>query len=200
MSDAPASGSSSTSKTLMWMTIGLFAALAVMLGGGLFMTNRLVKSVGIAASSGGNKEIIHTPGGNFRVEKEGQVGPSLPVYPHGSLELPSDKAAATAIKEMQNGVNTAVYHTTDSRDVVDAWYTQHLSQEFTRHDAGANPLPEIFKDARVSDSDIAFMAERGTHVRIVALSMDEGGTKISLIHIEKAASGSPNQPSSESAQ
>jgi hypothetical protein len=70
---------------------------------------------------------------------------------------------------------------------VDSWYSKHLSPDFTRHDAGEKPLPDIFHDARVSDDDVAFVAERNQKVRIVALSLDSGGTKISLIRYDKAA-------------
>jgi hypothetical protein len=64
---------------------------------------------------------------------------------------------------------------------VDSWYSKHLSPEFVRHDAGDTPVPAIFSDARVSSSDIAFVAKRDQNVRVVALSLDPGGTKISLI-------------------
>jgi len=73
------------------------------------------------------------------------------------------------------------------RDFVDQWYTKHLSAEFQRHDAGETPLPEIFHNVNVSGSDIAFVAERGQRVSIVALSLDAAGTKISLIRFEKPA-------------
>jgi hypothetical protein len=68
---------------------------------------------------------------------------------------------------------------------VDSWYAKHLSTEFQRHDAGEKPLPEVFQNVRVSDSDIAFVAERGQQVRIVTLSLDAGGTKIELIRLDK---------------
>jgi hypothetical protein len=89
-----------------------------------------------------------------------------------------------------------LYHTADLRDFVDNWYSQHLSPEFKRRDSGDKPIPDVFKDANVADSDIAFVAERGAQTRIVALSMDEGGTKISLIRVDKtpaAASSAPAQ-------
>ena len=69
---------------------------------------------------------------------------------------------------------------------MDEWYSKHLSPEFTRHDAGDRPVPAIFTDTRVPDSDIAFVAEREQMIRIVALSLDSGGTKISLIRFSKA--------------
>ena len=45
----------------------------------------------------------------------------------------------------------------------------------------------MLKDARVSDEDITFVAERDQLVRIVSLTMDAGGTKISLVRLNKSA-------------
>jgi len=182
-SSSGSSGNASASKSLMWMMIALFTGLGILLAGGLFVAGRAVRSMGLSAASA--KDTVRTPGGTFRLEKEGAVGPGLPVYPRSSLIVPDDEAAMAAIKQVQNGFNTSTYHTTDSRDSVDSWYSKHLSPEFTRHDAGEKPAPEIFGDARVSGDDIAFMAEREQMVRIVALSFDSGGTKISLIRFEK---------------
>jgi hypothetical protein len=185
MAESSVSGSSSVSKKLMWMMIALFAGMAVLLGGGLFMAGRVVRSMGLAASA--PKDTVKTPVGSFRLEKADQVGPGLPVYPRSSLELPGENAAAEAIKDSQTGMSNVTYHTTDTRDSVDGWYSKHLSPQFTRHDAGEKPTPDIFHDARLSDSDIAFVAEHGSQVRIVALSLDSAGTKISLIHFDKSA-------------
>jgi hypothetical protein len=140
--------------------------------------------MGLAAATA--KETLRTPGGSFRLEKETEVGPGLPVYPRSSLVVPGEEAAAEAIKQAQNGIQTSTYHTTDVRNFVDEWYSKHLSPEFTRRDAGDGPVPAIFSDAHVADSDIAFVAERDQMVRIVALSVDSGGTKISLVRFSKS--------------
>ena len=191
MAEGSVSGNSSSSKSLLWMMIGLFVGLAILLAGGLFLASRVIRSMGLSAASA--KDTVRTPGGSFRMEKETEVGPGLPVYPRASLVVPGDDEAAAAIKQAQNGIQTSTYHTTDVRDFVDEWYGKHLSPEFTRRDAGAKPVPAIFSDARIGDSDIAFVAERDQMVRIVALSLDSGGTKISLIRYSKS---SPDQGSS----
>ncbi len=184
MAEGSVSGNSSSSKSLMWMMIGLFTGLAILLAGGLFVASRVVRSMGLSAASA--KDTVHTPGGSFRLEKETEVGPGLPVYPRSSLIVPDDEAAMAAVKEAQHGIETSNYHTTDIRDFVDHWYKEHLSPEFTRHDAGDKAVPELFHDARISDEDIAFVAERNQMVRVVALSLDSGGTKISLIRFTKS--------------
>ncbi len=193
MAESSASGNSSQSKSLLYMMLGFFVGITILLGGGFLLVSRVVRALALSAASN-DRDTVHTPGGSFRLQKQDQVGPGLPVYPHGSLELPEASSAAAAIKQSQNGVNVSLYHTADLRDFVDNWYSQHLSPEFKRRDSGDKPVPDIFKDANVADSDIAFVAERGAQTRIVALSMDEGGTKISLIRVDKTPAAAPSAP------
>ena len=192
MAEGSVSGNSSSSKSLMWMMIGLFIGLAMLLAGGLFLASRVVRSMGLSAASA--RDTVRTKGGSFRLEKETDVGPGLPVYPRSSLVVPDDDSAAAAIKQAQNGIQTSTYHMTDTRDFVDEWYSKHLSPEFTRRDAGDKQAPTIFGDAQVLDSDIAFVAEREQMVRIVSLSLDSGGTKISLIRFSKSSPASAQAP------
>src|SRR5580704_12735648 len=194
MAEGSTSSSSSSSKSLMWMMISLYTGLALLLAGGLFVASKVVRSMGLTAANAVNT--VRTSGGSLRLEKEGEIGPGLPVYPRSSLVVPDDSTTATAVKQAQNGIETSTYHTTDTRDFVDEWYGKHLSGEFSRRDAGARPVPAIFNDARVSDSDIAFVAEREQMVRIVALSLDSGGTKISLIRFKKSSAVSEQSPAS----
>jgi hypothetical protein len=192
MGKGSVSGNSSSSKSLMWMMIGLFTGLALLLGSALFLASRAVRSMGLSAASA--KDTMRTPGGSFRLEKETEVGPGLPLYPRSALVVPDDDTAATSIKEAQNGIETSIYHTTDTRDFVDSWYAKHLSPEFTRRDAGEKPVPAILSGTRVSDNDIAFVAEREQMVRIVALSLDSGGTKISFIRFSRTSPASVEAP------
>lgn len=192
MAEGSTSGNSSSSKSLMWMMIALFAGLGLLLAGGLFVASRVVRSMGLTAARA--KDTVRTPGGTFRLEKETEVGPGLPVYPRSSLVVPDEDAAAAAVKQAQNGIETSTYHTTDLRDYVDNWYTEHLSPEFTRHNPGDKPAPAISGDAPISDRDIVFLAERDQMVRIVALSADSGGTKISLIRYSNSAPAPEQSP------
>jgi hypothetical protein len=192
MAEGSSSGNSSSSKSLMWMMIGLFTGLAILLASGLFVASRVVGSMGLSAAS--PKDTVRTPGGNFRLEKETEVGPGLPVYTRSSLIVPDDAAAAAAVRQAQSGIETSTYHSNDTRDLVDQWYRKHLSPEFTRRDAGERPVPAIFSEARISDNDIAFVAEREQMLRIVALSEDSGGTRISLIRFSKSSPTSTASP------
>jgi hypothetical protein len=192
MADGSSSGGSSSSKSLMWMMIGLFTGIAILLAGGLFVASKVVGSMGLSAAR--VKDTVRTPGGSFRLERETEVGPGLPVYPRSSLIVPDDAAAAAAVKQAQSGIETSTYHTNDTRDSVDGWYSKHLSPEFTRRDAGEKPVPAFLSEVRVSDNDIAFVAEREQMVRIVALSVDAGGTRLSLIRFSKSPHTSTESP------
>jgi len=186
------SGNSSSSKSLMWMMIGLFTGLGILLAGGLLVASRVVGSMGLSAASA--KDTVRTPGGSFRLEKETEIGPGLPVYPRSALIVPDDAAAAAAVKQAQSGIEASTYHTNDTRDFVDEWYSKHLSPEFTRRDAGKMSVPAIFSAVRVSDNDIAFVAQREQMVRIVALSVDSVGTRISLIRFSESSPTSTESP------
>lgn len=197
MAEGSTSGNSSSSKSLMWMMVALFAGLGALLAGGLFIASRVVRSMGLASASA--KDTVRTPEGSFRVEKDTLAGPGLPVYPRASLIVPGESSATADMKEAQSGIETSTYHTTDSREFVDDWYSKHLSPDFTRHDAGQKPLPDIFREARVSEDDVAFVAERNQKVRVVALSLDSGGTKISLIRYDKAKPAPAAEPATPAA-
>lgn len=188
MADGITSGNSSSSKHLMWMTAGLFVGMGVMMAGGLFMAGRVIRSVGLTAAMNG-RDKIRTPGGDFRLEKEGEMGPRLVLYPRVSLELPDANQAAETLKEAQSGIKVVVYQSSDPRVFVDDWYKSHLTPDFTRYDAGDKPLADVFKMEEAAESEVAFVSEKGNKVGIIALAMDDAGTKISLIRIEKKESG-----------
>ncbi len=178
-------GNSSSSKTLLWMMVAMFAVVGILLGGGFSLTSRMLRAMGMRATS--SQDTLHTPQGNLRMERENQVGPGLPVYPRSSMVLPGEAAVAEAARNIRNGVSLVRYHSTDSRDFVDNWYSQHLSSEFKRRNAGENPAPENLRNAGVSGDETAFVAERGAQTRIVAISADATGTMISLIRMDKPA-------------
>jgi hypothetical protein len=171
------------SKSILWSMAAMFLGLAVLLGGGLYLASHMVNTVSVASVP--SVDTIRTPAGSFRLERQGETGPGLPVYPNSALMMPSEKNAALALEERKHGINTVHYLSRDARDSVDQWYTQHLGQEFARHDAGERSLPPVFRDVHVSDTDIAFVAERGRQVRIVTLALDPLGTAISLLRFEK---------------
>ena len=61
--------------------------------------------------------------------------------------------------------------------------------------AGPNNLPQAFRNSRISDDDIAFVGERRDQVRVVALALDEIGTRITLRSYTKFPTTAPAPPS-----
>jgi len=163
--------------------VGFFSGIGVLLGGGMFVASRVVHSLGLSASS--DKGTLRVPGGAMRLQKESEMGPGLPVFPGATLVLPSEAATKETLQEARNGQSTVTYRAADSRAVIDNWYTSHLGPEFTRHEAGENPQANVLRELHVLDADIAFVAERNRQVRVVALSLDSDGTKISLIRLDR---------------
>jgi hypothetical protein len=167
----------------MWMMLALFAGFAVMFGVGIFMTGRVVSSLGMSAAT--SKDTVRTPNGSFRLQQENQVGPGLPVYLHSSLVLPGDGDLGEKLKQARGGIQTVIYQTPDMRDFVDDWYVKHLGPDFTRYNSAETPLPDIFQTAHLPNADIAFVAAREKMTRVVALSTISLGTKISLIRLDE---------------
>ena len=163
--------------------IALFCGLGVLLGGGFFVASRVLPSMAFRAE--GEKLTARTPIGDLRVEKVNEVGPGLPIYPNASLVLPGHDTLAPAPKTSLAEVQTTTYHTNDIREIVDSWYVEHLGPEFVRRDAGNSVFSDAIRGAHISDDNIAFVAERGDQVRIVALTPDPIGTKITLLRFSK---------------
>jgi hypothetical protein len=173
------SGGAPSSKSLLFMMIAMTCGFCVLLGAGLLMASRVIGALGLRAGS--DKTTVRTPLGEFRVEKAKEVGPGLPVYPAAILVLPGAAAAHLPSSDDQPQVISSTYHANSSREYVANWYVEHLSPEFARQDAGPKKLPEAFRDSHISDDDIAFVGERGDQVRVVALAMEDTGTKITLL-------------------
>jgi hypothetical protein len=161
------------------MMIAMTIGFCVLLGGGLLMASRVINALGLRAGS--DKTTVRTPLGEFRVEKAKEVGPGLPVYPAATLVLPGAAAAHLSANDDQPQVISSTYHTNSSREYVVNWYVEHLSPEFVRQDSGPKKLPDAFHDSRISEDDIAFVGERGDQVRVVALTLEDTGTKITLL-------------------
>jgi hypothetical protein len=161
------------------MMVAMTCGFCVLLGGGLLMASRVIGALGLRAGS--DKTTVRTPLGEYRIEKAKEVGPGLPVYPAATLVLPGAAAARLPVDDDQPQVLTSTYHTNSSREYVANWYVEHLSPEFTRQDSGPKKLPEAFRDSHISDDDIAFVGERGDQVRVVALTTDDMGTRITLL-------------------
>ena len=181
-----ASDGDSSSKSLLFMMIAMTCGFCILLGGALLMTSRVINALGLRAGS--DKTTVRTPLGEFRVEKAREVGPGLPVYPAAALVLRGSADAHLPLDDDRPQVIASTYHSNASREFVANWYLEHLSPEFVRQDSGPKQLPEVFRASHISDEDIAFVGERGDQIRIVALALDDAGTKITLLRSTKPPS------------
>ena len=189
MARSASSGESSSSKSLFFMMAAMFCGFAILLSAGLLMTSRVIHALQLRSE--GDKTIVRSPLGDYRVEKAQEVGPGLPVYPQSSLVLPGGAPAHLPAKANQPQVVTSTYHTNSSREYVANWYLGHLSPEFVRQDPGPKNLPEVFQESPVTESDVIFVGERGDQVRLVCLTTDDMGTTISLLRSAKQPSQAP---------
>ncbi|OLD81662.1 MAG: hypothetical protein AUF67_07195 [Acidobacteria bacterium 13_1_20CM_58_21] len=175
------------------MMIAMTCGFCILLSGGLLMASRVINALGVRA--GRDKTTVRTPLGEFRLEKAKEVGPGLPVYPAATLVLAGAATTHLPLNDDQPQVLTSTYHTNASREYVANWYLEHLSPEFARRDSGPKKLPKALRDAHISDDDIAFVGERGDQIRVVALTLDEMGTKITLLRsYTQPPSTAPAQP------
>jgi hypothetical protein len=169
----------SHSKSLLWIRLGLCCGLALLLGGGMFMSSRLGHALQFRAIS--NEATVRTAAGDWHIERPNEVGPGLPVYPDAWLVLPGLGDPPAAAKNNHAEVETAVYYSSDPSEFVDNWYLKHLGPEFVRGSSSSGAIPDdVLSDASISNSDVAFVGERGDQIRIVAIAAKSTGTKITL--------------------
>ena len=192
-------GNSYSSKSLLWMTVGLFASMGILLGGGFFLAGRVMRTAGLVATNDG--KTMHTPLGSLRIEREKQMGPILPVYPGGTLIVPDNHEALKQAVEAKSGITRTIYQADGDPDLVDKWYQDHLSTEFKRRGPGESVMPEFFAQLKISDSTVAFIADRKGQTRVVTLAPDARGVQISLIRIDRPDTSAPdeNAPANPSA-
>jgi hypothetical protein len=191
MAQSASSGESSSSKSLFFMMAAMLCGFGILLGGGLLMASRVIHSLQLRGA--GDKTIVRTPLGDYRVEKAQEVGPGLPVYPQASLVLPGGASLHLPVNDNQPQVVASTYHTNSSREFVVNWYLEHLSPEFVRQDPGPKNLPEAFHESQIADADVIFVGERGDQLRLVCLTTEDLGTKITLLRSAKQPSPSPAQ-------
>src|SRR5579872_3752582 len=171
--------SASYSGSLLWMKRGLSCGLALLLAGSIFMSSRLGHALQFRATA--NEATVRTAAGDWHIERPNEVGPGLPVYPDALLVLPGPSDPPTATKNSQGEVQTAIYYSTDPSEFVDTWYLEHLGPEFVRGSSSGKVIPDgVLSGASISNSDVAFVGERGDQIRIVAIATKSTGTKITL--------------------
>jgi hypothetical protein len=186
-------GNPYSSKSLLWMTLGLFGSMGVLLGGSFFLAGRVMRSAGLVSSNDG--KTMHTPLGSLRIEREKQIGPILPVYPNGTLVIPDQHEAIKEAQEARSGITRTSYQADNDPDLVDHWYQDHLSSEFKRRGPGESVMPDIFRQLNIVESTVAFIADRNGLTRVVTLVPNARGVQISLIRFDQPGANKPDDSS-----
>jgi hypothetical protein len=174
---------SSYSKYVFWMMVALFCAIGIILGVAIHFSSRLLSSMG--TRSGSDNLTVHTPTADFRVEKLNDIGPALPLYPHAVLLLPGTNAGEAMPQRRHAQLQTTTYYTEDTRELVDSWYLQHLGSEFVRQNVGDPQAPDELTEVAVPTDSVVFIGKRGDQVRMVTLTSNSSGTRITQVRFTK---------------
>ena len=80
-----------SSKSLLFMMIGMTCGACLLLSAGMLMASRVIHALGLRSAE--DRTTVRTPIGDYRFEKAKEIGPGLPIYPQASLVLPGAEAA-----------------------------------------------------------------------------------------------------------
>lgn len=179
MSTAPMPPAPPKSGNWLWWILGFAgAALILCIVGGLVIAGLVVKNVRV-----GHKEQqveVSTPVGDFSVTSTPAEDVGLPVYP-GATPVESGKNVELGLPEEQGvGIAAAKYRSSDPLGKVDAWYRAHLGPEFRRETGDRHGNIRVHG---IMTEGVAYVAEKGDGVRVVAMSKKLGGIEIALLRI-----------------
>ncbi len=181
MSTAPMPPTPQKGGNWLWWILG-FAGAAVILFivGGLLIAGLIVRNVRV-----GHKEQrveVRTPVGDFSVASTPAKDVGLPVYP-GAMPVESGKNVELGLPDEQGiGIAAAKYRSSDPVDKVDAWYRAHLGPGFRRETGDKNGNIRVHG---IMTEGVAYVAEKGDDVRVVAISNKSGEVELALLRIGK---------------
>ena len=174
---------SSSSNSLFWMMLALVCALGILFGAGILVSSRVLSSM--APPVGADKLTVRTPIADLRVEKPNEIGPGLPLYPHAALLLSGGNTAEGLPRPKHAQSQMTVYYTEDVSLLVDSWYLQHLGSEFVRHTVGEPQSPAEMDEVPAPIDSIVFLGKRSAQIRMVTLTSNSTGTRITLVRFTK---------------
>jgi hypothetical protein len=169
-------------NNVIWWVLGIIGGgLVLLIVCGLAFAALFVRHVHVNQS--GDGVAIETPAGALRVDKGGHAT-GLPEYP-GALPL---KAEGANIELSSNnnraGIAIEKFHTTDTRDTVEAWYRKHLGPSY-RLETSHNIAKNNGWSTEVDAEDVAFVDDHNNGARVIALKATGDSTDIVLIRAGK---------------
>jgi hypothetical protein len=171
-------------NSAVWWILGIVGGgVLLMIVFGLALAGMFLHRVHFQSSE---KNVdVQTPVGDLKVNTDGNRHTGLPLYPGATLSDGNNGNAHVELSFDDNGVGLAVetYKTDDSLADVSAWYQKQLGPSFRRETPKANGMPH---HANVdSNADVAYVDDRGNGARVVALTKEDDGVKISLVRVGK---------------
>lgn len=177
------SSTAGRSASSLWMMAALVCAMGILFGAGILISSRVLSSM--APPPGSNSLTAHTPTADLRVEDRNEIGPGLPLYPRAALLLSGANTGEALPHAKHAGSQMTTYYTEDVPPLVDDWYLQHLSGEFVRHKVGEPQSPAELDEISAPIDSVAFLGRRGNQVRMVTLTSNSTGTRITLVRFGK---------------
>jgi hypothetical protein len=124
-----------------------------------------------------------------KVDTDGNRRTGLPIYPGAELMSDKDGSAHVELSLDDAGVGLAVetYQSDDDLEVVDAWYRKQLGPGFKRETPKSSGTKQHNHGSKNfdDDADIAYSDDRGQGAKVVALTKNDDGVRINLVHVGK---------------
>ena len=174
-------------SNLLWWFLGLIAAgLAVIGLGGLFVARYVLSNMQIQPSTRGVE--ISTPVGDLKVSKDGKDDPGLPVYPGAATSEAGATVEIAPASEDAVSITAARYRTVDALERVDTWYGEQLGPDFKREGPGVMVRKKDILGLEIKSSDVAYIAEDKSLLRVVKIEKKGNFTEIALARIGRQES------------
>jgi hypothetical protein len=180
---APAPRPANNNNVILWILGIVGGGILLLIVCGLFIAGMVLRHIRVDHS--GDKVAIEVPGGAVRVSKGDVHATGLPEYP-GAQAMKSEGAnIEVSSNNNRAGVAIEKFHTSDSRDVVQAWYRKHLGPSY-RLETNETAKTAVRKwNADVDPEDIDFVDDRDDGARVIALKAVGSSTDIVLIRAGK---------------
>ncbi|HTS11335.1 MAG TPA: hypothetical protein VMH00_04395 [Candidatus Limnocylindrales bacterium] len=180
----PAPPPPKSNKVAWWILGILCGGLFFLIIVGLTVVGLVIRHVNVRDS--GNRVDIQTPVGELKVNKDAAHATELPVYPGAQVSNEANGGSAdVSFGDQGLGIAAEAYETRDSLNKVREWYSKQLGPEFRLEKGSDERVALEHAHFEMGDQDFAFVDDRGDGARVVALKIEDGRVKITLLRLGK---------------